>query len=270
MARQTLSTTSLADGLLFNAILELAKVAADPQNKDQDAGGGGVDPRNEDRSDYATQDPQNEDRRTPAEIRNEAARRVGLRTYETARRARKVFEAGDDDLQQRLVSREISINGAYKAVTEKRNESANDESQGDFESESQTHHNNKRQSEASADAKGGWQQESREPTDPKDMEQQSEAETTEENQEYDHDSNGRDDDEDDSEDAEDHCEDDSEDDGESADSDADEPPDPEAAEAAVQTLVRYLTAMARMDFGSAQAVLKKYAARCLRAMKAVR
>lgn len=87
--------------MVFQAELELARLG---------------DPQNEDHSVRLGLDPQNEDRLSAKELRDESARRAGFRSYETARRARKVFTEGPEELTQKLDLGELSVNGAFKLL----------------------------------------------------------------------------------------------------------------------------------------------------------
>ncbi len=85
--------------MVFQAELELARLK---------------DPQNEDRAislslAAAEEDPQNEDR-SAKELRDEAARRAGFRSYETARRARRVFAEGDEQVREQLDGGMVSVN----------------------------------------------------------------------------------------------------------------------------------------------------------------
>jgi len=93
--------------MVFQAQLELAK----------------LDPQNEDPEDSSDSDPHFEDRPDAKHIRDAAARRAGFRSYETARRARLVFEDGDEETQQMLDNNELSVNAAHNRVKPKRSKS---------------------------------------------------------------------------------------------------------------------------------------------------
>lgn len=88
--------------MVFQAELELTRLG---------------DPQNEDPAVNLDLDPQNEDRPSAKNIRDEAARRAGFRSYETARRARKVFSDADDGTKTQLDLGEISVNRAYATLT---------------------------------------------------------------------------------------------------------------------------------------------------------
>lgn len=94
---------------VFEALLELSRTS---------------DPRNEDQPGSKETDLQNEDRRDPKAARDEAARRVGFRSYETARRARRVFREASEDVQRKLDASEISVNAAYQTLEPARASSA--------------------------------------------------------------------------------------------------------------------------------------------------
>ena len=88
--------------MVFQAELELARLG---------------DTQNEDPAVRLDLDPQNEDRPSAKNIREEAARRAGFRSYETARRARRVFSDADDGTKTQLDRGEISVNRAYATLT---------------------------------------------------------------------------------------------------------------------------------------------------------
>lgn len=91
--------------MVFEAQLELERLA---------------DPQNEDRNRSPNLDPQNEDRPDPKDLRDAAARRAGFRSYETARRARRVFREGDAETQRLLESGEFSVNAAHDRLPPRR------------------------------------------------------------------------------------------------------------------------------------------------------
>ena len=74
------------------------------------------DPQNEDPNVKLSLDPQNEARPSAKKVRDEAARRAGFRSYETARRARRVFAEADDKTRDQLDLRLISVNRAHSSL----------------------------------------------------------------------------------------------------------------------------------------------------------
>lgn len=51
-----------------------------------------------------------------SEIGREAARRAGFRSYETAQRASKVLREADEDIKEKLLAGEMTVNAAYETI----------------------------------------------------------------------------------------------------------------------------------------------------------